>query len=151
MSRANGYPGQVFTTSSISGYAPMHTPSYTCSCGNPATNINDSELFCSGCHFQYTVAKSSGRLDEWVAERRKKAEERAAAEREKYRLAQEKYYTEMQAQAQQSQQNWPAQANAYPGLQGEKEYGKSYKYEEAEEEKPASWWKSFATWRMKQK
>jgi hypothetical protein len=138
MSDSNIYPGQIYNTSSVSG-----TPSYTCSCGNPATNINDQELFCSGCHFQYTVAKSSGRLEEWVAERKKKVEERVAAGRKKFRIVQEKYYAETQAQA---------QRNINPDyLQGMQTvpYKPEDGYKQLPEEK--GWWKKFAECRAKQK
>jgi hypothetical protein len=100
MGNQQGHPAQL-GGGSMPGIPYNPTPSYTCACGNPAKNIEENHLFCSGCFFQYTVAKSAGRVDEYWEKKRVEEEERLAKAREEQRRAWEAY----DAQGQQAQQN----------------------------------------------
>jgi hypothetical protein len=160
-------PGRIlnFTGNGLSAglYSGVASPpQYTCPCGNPASNVCENNLLCSGCFFKYSVAKAAGRLEEFWDARKKEAEEKAAVALQQQKQWLEAYgkawaiqktqTMQQNGQAQSQIDNWAQQMqNFYPGalIPSDDPSGSVQKPEDPMPDK--GWWKKFAEWQAKQK
>lgn len=128
---------------------------YNCACGQPATRafynpkgisnpVNEtvySLLLCSGCDFRFTVMRTAGRSEEFIADYEEKRKVREVEEAERNQEAQHAWDQQAQSQMKQQAQNVYGQGTGHSNLARSVKPASCTGYVQSPEEPKNPWWK----------